>query len=298
MKKLILMTMVVLIMTNSSSALAKKTCNCGAQGQETDCCWEISEGKLIISAAEGKSDVDMKFYEDEEKTTSPWFNYRNSITSIKIEKGISTIGGRSFEGLFRVASVDISDSVKNIEIGAFFTNALTSVVIPDSVTSVGFAAFYGNQLTSINIPDSLNDTGWWVLGSNPNLKEIIVPDSLKSSDVEGWEPRFFFGSNIQTIRCLGDTVKCQKALARFLPPSLGGKCSSNCLNSSIKILSADNPKYCIGKYKWIAGACKIACEAGYKDMGGFCNRVRYTPAEAAAATFDDNTNVITITFKL
>ena len=45
------------------------------------------------------------------------------------------------------------------------------------------------------------------------------------------------------------------------------------------------------------GICVTSCDTGYKNMGGFCNRVRYTPAEAAAATSDGNTNVVTITFK-
>lgn len=39
------------------------------------------------------------------------------------------------------------------------------------------------------------------------------------------------------------------------------------------------------------------CGEGYKDMGSYCNRVRYTPAEAAAIASDDNTNIVTITFK-
>ena len=39
------------------------------------------------------------------------------------------------------------------------------------------------------------------------------------------------------------------------------------------------------------------CGDGYKDLGGYCNRIRYTPAEAAAVANDDNTNVVTITFK-
>ena len=39
------------------------------------------------------------------------------------------------------------------------------------------------------------------------------------------------------------------------------------------------------------------CGDSYKDMGGYCNRVRYTPAEAAAIANDDSTNVVTLTFK-
>ena len=39
------------------------------------------------------------------------------------------------------------------------------------------------------------------------------------------------------------------------------------------------------------------CGENYRDLGGWCNRVIYTPAEAAEVLNDDNTNFITITFR-
>ena len=57
---------------------------------------------------------------------------------------------------------------------------------------------------------------------------------------------------------------------------------------------------CSSGYLEKDGACIPAsngCGAGYKDMGGFCNRVQWTPAEAAAVLTDDNNNSVTITFK-
>ena len=45
------------------------------------------------------------------------------------------------------------------------------------------------------------------------------------------------------------------------------------------------------------GYCVSSCGAGYKQMEKWCNRVRYTPAEAAAAAVDGNNNTVTITFK-
>ena len=54
------------------------------------------------------------------------------------------------------------------------------------------------------------------------------------------------------------------------------------------------PKGCNGCD--VERACS-ACEAGYKKIETWCNKVRYTPAEAAAVLHDDNTNVVTITFR-
>ena len=41
----------------------------------------------------------------------------------------------------------------------------------------------------------------------------------------------------------------------------------------------------------------LGCGENYRDMGGWCNRIRYTPAEAAEVLRDDNSNSVTITFK-
>jgi hypothetical protein len=48
------------------------------------------------------------------------------------------------------------------------------------------------------------------------------------------------------------------------------------------------------------GSCISAtagCGAGYRQFENFCNRIQYTPAEAAKVLKDDNTNEVTITFK-
>ena len=41
----------------------------------------------------------------------------------------------------------------------------------------------------------------------------------------------------------------------------------------------------------------ICNKKGYKNVGGYCNRVQWTPAEAAPLLHNDNTNEVTITFK-
>ena len=43
--------------------------------------------------------------------------------------------------------------------------------------------------------------------------------------------------------------------------------------------------------------CVSSCGPSFKYNDGECDRVRYTPAEAAAVLHDDNTNIVTITFK-
>ena len=56
-------------------------------------------------------------------------------------------------------------------------------------------------------------------------------------------------------------------------------------------------------YFWDGSTCirepdvsKRKCCTSCKDMGGWCNRIRYTPAEAAKVLKDEN-NEIVITFR-
>jgi antitoxin component YwqK of YwqJK toxin-antitoxin module len=44
------------------------------------------------------------------------------------------------------------------------------------------------------------------------------------------------------------------------------------------------------------GVC-TKCKDGFDDIDGYCNKIRWTPAEAAKVLRDDNTNSVTITFK-
>lgn len=46
-----------------------------------------------------------------------------------------------------------------------------------------------------------------------------------------------------------------------------------------------------------AGDCVSSCGDGYKQIENWCNRIRYTPAEAAEVLTDDNNNSVTITFR-
>ena len=59
-------------------------------------------------------------------------------------------------------------------------------------------------------------------------------------------------------------------------------------------------KDCGSGYLGKEGRCidaSLGCGAGYRQFENFCNRIRYTPAEAAEVLRDDNTNEVTITFK-
>ncbi|MBR2589671.1 MAG: leucine-rich repeat protein, partial [Clostridia bacterium] len=63
-----------------------------------------------------------------------WFSYRDQITAIVVEEGITSIGIEAFGSLY-VQSVSIADSVTEIGASAFTCcDALTTVTIGSGVT--------------------------------------------------------------------------------------------------------------------------------------------------------------------
>ena len=93
-----------------------------------------NDGVLTIS---GSGEIGYNSY------YSPFYD-KESIKSVIIEDGITSIGHDSFKGCLNLENVVIPDSVTSIGKDAFeYCENLTSIVIPDSVTSIGIYATYG-----------------------------------------------------------------------------------------------------------------------------------------------------------
>ncbi len=162
--------------------------------------WElVDDHKLIIS---GTGDI----YNYEAKTewltttiytSTPWYLYKNQITSIIIEEGVTRLGDNCFRSMENIEYVEMPDSVtsmgeaifrectklKDIKLSknvtyipnsAFERTALTEFVVPDKVTSIGTFAFYGcSNLIKITIPKTVTsiNSNWTGAfgGRNSNL---------------------------------------------------------------------------------------------------------------------------------
>ena len=259
------------------------------------------------------------------------FEGMSGITGeLKIPEGVTTIGNHAFSGMRGVTSLKIPEGVTSIGGSAFWrmSGVTGELVIPDSVTFIGNSAFdWMSGLTSLTIPDSVTSVGDAFKG----VKEVLIPDTLVVTD--DWNDSAF-NNNSVNIRCLGDLDKCIKALKKYLPESQGGSCTNPnyCLNIN-KIVPATKEQCGVGMYTWNettekckrmtewqcndyrdennkrkyyynGNTCtklpkngKISCvNACYKINDGYCDRVCYTPAEAAEIAKDSG-NVVTLTFK-
>ena len=88
---------------------------------------------------------------------APWDSSRESIKTVTIGSGVTSIGNHAFDGCSALTEVTISDGVTSIGDYAFDgCYILATVTIPNGVTSIGDHAFDGcRALTTVAIPNSV-----------------------------------------------------------------------------------------------------------------------------------------------
>lgn len=236
----------------------------------TNCNWALDDkGNMkITGGSDGKIgtmdnyrsglDEDGVYY-----STSPWFLYGNAgkIKNVNIS-GIDNVGRGAFRNFPSMESVSLSDTITTIGEDAFWNNNINNLILPDSLLIVENGAFSWNSLNNLELSDSITSLG--LQKGNNHLKNLI---------------------------CKGSLDKCTTIYEQI--KSFG-------LNPSFSLAGESD---CESKfYYWSGLSCNnkkdgIKCAENWKQNEDFCNRIRYTPAEAAKVLKNDNTNKIVITFK-
>ena len=144
--------------------------------------WNLDKnGVLTIS---GKGDM-YEYKWDRRKGlayNTPFYKHRESIISIIINEGVTSIGEGAFYKCNKLNSIKIPNSVTSIEYRAFEgCSSLTSVTIPNSVTSIGECAFSGcSGLTSVTIPNSVTSIEKSAFWNCKALTSVTIPNSVTS----------------------------------------------------------------------------------------------------------------------
>lgn len=158
-------------------ASADESGTCGANGDNVTWYYKESTKTLTISGT-GKM-MDYELYDDS-FNQSPW-NENNSIKTVIIEDGVTSIGDGSFPWCSSITSIIIPNSVVSIGDWAFgYCNDLTSVTIPNSVTRIGDSAFFCSGLTSINLPNSVKSIGFQSFFGCNGLTTVTIPQGVNS----------------------------------------------------------------------------------------------------------------------
>ena len=113
--------------------------------------WGVANGTFgylswSVTKSDGSADYDVLTISgnrDIEEDSYPWSDFQNSIKTIVIEDGVTSIGRSAFYSFSNVTSLTIGNSVQTIGDGAFedLTSLATDIVLPARLTSIGAYAF-------------------------------------------------------------------------------------------------------------------------------------------------------------
>lgn len=162
-----------------------------ASGTWGNLSWTLdSNGKLVIS---GNGEMQKASF----SAPYPWKEYRDSIISVVINEGVTSISNSAFGGRYaggepyacsNLTSVMIPSSMTSIEAYAFWDcSSLTSINIPFGVTSIEEWAFREcSSLTSINIPSSVTNIGECAFSGCTSLTRIDADEANQTyCDLDG-----------------------------------------------------------------------------------------------------------------
>ena len=140
------------------------------------------DGVLTISGSGEMGDYSGEYRNGEYRTTTPWSGYREQVTAVVVESGVTSIGQYAFSGCSSLTSVTIPAGVTSIGYSAFSDcSNLTTAAIPESITSIGASAFSGcSSLTSVTIPEGMTSIGERTFSGCSSLTSVTIPESLTS----------------------------------------------------------------------------------------------------------------------
>lgn len=161
----------------------------GTCGEKLTWTVDQSTGVLTIS---GKGNMDNYAYVTKYGTLAdptitfrngykpPWYDYKDSITSIVVEEGVTCIGETAFMGLVNVKSMSLPSTLKELRRECFENlSSIEYIDLPDSIVSIGAFAFECClSLKKIDIPDSIVEMGGAVFLDCRALEEVRLSENI------------------------------------------------------------------------------------------------------------------------
>lgn len=168
----------------------------GSCGDSVYWLFDENTGELVIS---GEGEMKYATYDE----------YTESIKSVVVEEGVTSIAYSAFSNCTSLENVIIPEGVTSIDNYTFSEcTSLENIIIPEGVTSIGHSVFRGCEkikniklpdsvesidmycfrdcigLTRIELPENLNKLGSLVFGGCTNITEYVVGESNGSFSVD------------------------------------------------------------------------------------------------------------------
>ena len=157
---------------------------------------------------------------------------------------------------------------------------IVHAVIKGNVTSIGDRVFkYVSSLQDISGTENITSIGEASFAYAENLTTADFPNATYISRIS-----FYGASNLEYANFAQGAIFVEENPNK---PTFGLTKIPECSKTG---------KCCNGYIKRGVG-CVKDCGENFRPNDGECDRLRYTPAEAAEVLHDDNTNEVTITFR-
>lgn len=163
----------------------------GTLQQNTNINYTLNENGLLTISGTGI------IPDDYDGPNLEWAQWKNDITSIVIESGITGVGDSSFFDYTNLTKVTLADSVQIIDIAAFaLCTSLTEINFPNTISEIKMSAFEGcSSLEIVTLPNGITKLSGGLFKNCTNLKTINIPNSVQEFDTN-----IFFGcTSLKTL---------------------------------------------------------------------------------------------------
>ena len=113
---------------------------------------------------------------------APWHDYQDSIKTVVIEDGVTSVGESAFSSYANLESVQLPSTLKQIGGSAFSRcSSLKEINVPEGVVHIGYSAFDGcSSLKEINVPEGVTHIGYSAFDGCSSLATVHLPSSLRT----------------------------------------------------------------------------------------------------------------------
>ena len=113
---------------------------------------------------------------------APWHDYQDSIKTVVIEDGVTSVGESAFSSYANLESVQLPSTLKQIGGSAFSRcSSLKEINVPEGVVHIGYSAFDGcSSLKEINVPEGVTHIGYSAFDGCSSLTTVHLPSSLRT----------------------------------------------------------------------------------------------------------------------
>ena len=116
------------------------------------------------------------------KPTSPFSENKETLNSVSVKQGVTTIGATAFMNCINITEVNLPDSIEQIGTDAFSQcKALQNIYLSEDVKVIGSSAFSNcSSLTEVRLPSKLKKVNSSTFSGCSNLMQVFLGDNIQA----------------------------------------------------------------------------------------------------------------------